>query len=296
MKIVADTIAALGRPTLMRAIGADASSRALIARWLHGDANIELEPSDAVRVLLSLRGGHVVRQGHGIGSSSNIVAGSVSVFAAETTTDMEIEGEADVVQIFIDPTCLEEVIGGDAALIPCFDTHDSELQACSLQLLVAAQAYDPDNDLLMESALWRLVEHLVKGAPSYRRERWIGGLTHRAMRRVEELISDRLVTGAAPSIMELATSAGLSVNHFIRAFKRSTGHTPHQHVIARRIECAMDLLRRPEGSVAEVSSSVGYASPSHFVASFRRRLGVTPGTYRAATVNRPITSVHSLRP
>jgi AraC family transcriptional regulator len=298
MKIVAATIAGLGRPTLMRAIGRDQSSRALIARWKHGDVNLELGASDAVRVAISLRGGHVIRQGHGIGHSTTIHPGSVSVWTVGTTTDLEIEGEADVVQIFVDPTCFEEVIGGDSLHIPFFDNHDPELQTRILQLLVAAYAPDPDNDLLMESELWRLVEHLVAGHPSYRRERWIGGLAHDAMRRVEELISYRLTTTEpGPSVVELATLAGLSVHHFIRAFKRSTGNTPHQHVMARRIECAMDLLRRPDGSVAEVSSSVGYASPSHFVASFRRRLGVTPGTYRAAVVNRaePLNSAYSPR-
>jgi AraC family transcriptional regulator len=249
-----------------------------------------------VRVILSLRGGHVVRQGRTVGSSQTVAAGAVSVFAAGTTTDLEIEGEADVVQVFIDPTCLDEVIGGDSACVPSFNHHDPELQAGALQLFVAAHVHDPDNDLLMESALWRLVEHLVKRTPSYRRERWIGGLAHCAMRRVEELISDRLGTAeTTPSIVELATSAGLSVHHFIRAFKRSTGNTPHQHVMARRIECSMNLLRRPEGSVAEVAHRLGYASPSHFVASFRRRMGVTPGTYRAAVVNKTEPAIRSAR-
>ena len=68
MKIVGETIARLGLPTLMRAIGPDRSSRALIARWKHGDMNLELRASDAVRVAISLRGGHVIRQGHGVGS------------------------------------------------------------------------------------------------------------------------------------------------------------------------------------------------------------------------------------
>jgi AraC family transcriptional regulator len=134
----------------------------------------------------------------------------------------------------------------------------------------------------MESALWRLVEHLVRRTPAYRRERWVGGLAHRAIRRVEEVISDRLGTAETPSIAELASSAGLSVHHFIRAFRRSTGYTPHQHVMRRRIECAMNMLRRRECSIAQVSGSLGYASPSHFVASFRRGMGVTPGAYRAA--------------
>jgi AraC family transcriptional regulator len=297
MKIIADTTAAVGRPIFIRSVGPERGSRASVARWQYGDTQLRLDASDAVRVVLSLRGGHVVR--HGAGSSRSVGAGSLCVFAAETTTDLEIEGETDVVQIFIDPTCLDEVTGGADTSVLSFDRHDPELRAGTLQLLVAAHAQDPDNNLPMESALWRLVEYLVRRTPSYRRERWIGGLAHCAMRRVEELIADWLTTAeTAPSIVELAASAGLSVHHFIRAFKRSTGNTPHQYVMARRLEGSMDLLRRPEGSVAEVAYRVGYASPSHFVASFRRTMGVTPGAYRAAVVNRvqpAINAAHSLR-
>lgn len=288
MKIIADTTAAVGRPMFIRAIGPECSSRASVARWQYGDTQLRLDTSDAVRVILSLRGGHVVR--HGAGNSQSVRAGGVCVFAAETTTDMEIEGETDVIQLFIDPTCLDEVTGGDDPGVLSFDRHDPELRAGTLQLFVAAHAQDPDNSLLMESAVWRLVEYLVRQTPSYRREQWIGGLAHCSMRRVEDLISHWLATAeTAPSIVELAASAGLSVHHFIRAFKRSTGSTPHQYVMARRLECSMDLLRRPEGSVAEVAYSVGYGSPSHFVASFRRKMGVTPGAYRAAVVNRPLS-------
>lgn len=284
MRILTDMIAVIGPPTLIRAIGPVCGSRASVVRWQHRGAQIRLDASDAVRVTLALRGGHVLRQGRGVGNSQRMAAGSVSVFAAKTTTDLEIEGETDVAQIFIGPSCFEEVMGGAACTSP-FEYHDPELRAGASQLFVAARAHDPDNDLLMESALWRLVEHLVRRTPAYRRERWIGGLAHRAIRRVEELISDRLGTGETPSIAELASSAGLSVHHFIRAFKRSTGYTPHQHVMRRRIEGAMNMLRRPECSVAEVSGRLGYASPSHFVASFRRGMGVTPGTYRAAVVS-----------
>ncbi len=108
-----------------------------------------------------------------------------------------------------------------------------------------------------------------------------------AMRRVDELITSRLDSGdvRAPSLGDLAAAAGMSVSHFIRAFRQSTGATPHQHVLTRRIERAMGLLAQPDHSVAEVANSTGYASPSHFVASFRQRLGVTPGTYREAVLN-----------
>jgi AraC family transcriptional regulator len=288
MKIIADTTAAVGRPVFIRAIGPERISRASVARWQYGDTQLRLDTSDAVRVILSLRGGHVVR--HGAGSSRRVGAGSVYVFAAETPTDLEIEGKTDVVQIFIDPSCIDEVTGGDDTGVLSFDNHDPALRAATLQLFVAAHSQDPDNDLLMESALWRLVEYFVRRTPAYRRERWIGGLAHNAMRRVEELISAWLATAeTAPSIVELAASAGLSVHHFIRAFKRSTGNTPHQYVMARRLERSMDLLRGSKGSVAAVACSLGYASSSHFVASFRRTMGVTPGAFRTAV------AAHSLR-
>jgi AraC family transcriptional regulator len=285
MKIIADTTAAVGRPVFTRAIGPERISRASVVRWQFRDTELRLDTSDAVRVVLSVSGGHIVRQG--TGSSRRVGAGSVCVFAAETPTDLEIEGKTDVVQIFIDPSCIDEVTGGDGAGALSFDYYDPELRAGALQLFVAAYAQDPDNNLLMESALCRLVEYLVKRAPTYRRERWIGGLAHSAMRRVEELISAWLASPeTAPSLVELAASAGLSVHHFIRAFKRSTGSTPHQYIMTRRLERSMDLLRRSEGSVTAVADCLGYSSSSHFVASFRRIMGVTPGAFRAAVVNR----------
>ena len=104
------------------------------------------------------------------------------------------------------------------------------------------------------------------------------------IRRVESLIAEALNSYASgsPNLAELAATARLSVNQFIRAFRRATGTTPHQLVMVRRCERAMDLLRQPTLTVADVSDAAGYSSPAHFVAAFRQRLGVTPGAYQRA--------------
>jgi AraC family transcriptional regulator len=283
VKALAETIAALGHPQFIRSIGPSEDPPAIVARWKHGDAHVETNAADAVRVCLSLRGGHTVRQVRGSQAARTIIGGSVSVFAPDRYSHLQIEGQADVVQIFIDPAYLNEAVGLHVVYEPSFDFHDAELQAAALRLFVSARGGGPDDGLLMESSLWRIVEHLVaRNKPRRRR----GGMGLGAIRRVDELITSRLDSGdvRAPSLGDLAAAAGMSVSHFIRAFRHSTGATPHQHVLTRRIERAMGLLAQPEHSVAEVADSTGYASPSHFVASFRQRLGVTPGTYREAVL------------
>lgn len=287
MKVVAETIAALGHPLLLRTIGSDAGPQALIGRWQHGDARVETEALGALRVVLVLGGGQTVRHGRGHQAARAVVAGSVGVFAADTYSNVQIEGYADVVQIFIDPACLNEAAGSRFVCAPSFDLHDAQLQAAALRVFVGAREEGPDGELLMETGLWQIVEYLIERQTPDRLKRPMGGMSHGAMRRVEALIADRLNAAdtRAPSIGDFAGAARMSASHFIRAFKQSTGATPHQHVMARRIERAMDLLARPTSSIAEVADSTGYASPSHFVASFRHRLGMTPGTYRRAVLD-----------
>jgi AraC family transcriptional regulator len=282
MKAFAETVAALGRPILARNIGEDIP--ALVARWKHGDARVETSAPDAVRVCLSLRGGHTVRQVQGSQPARTIVGGSVGVFAPDRLSDVQIEGQADIVQIFIDPAYLDEAAGSRVVCEPSIVFNDAELQAAALRLFVSARGGGQDDGLLMETTLWRIVEHLVVHHARHGLKRLRGGIASGAMRRVDGLIDNRFDAHdmRPPTLGDMARAAGMSVSHFIRAFRQTTGATPHQHVLTRRIERAMGLLAQPECSVAEVADSTGYASPSHFVASFRQRLGMTPGAYRHA--------------
>ena len=286
MKAISETELALGLPILLRRIGPSAGPLASVARWKHGDCRVETNAADAVRVCLSLRGGHSVRHGRDQ-TATRIVGGSVRILAADRYSDIQITGQADVIQIFIDPEYLNEHAGSHVICDPSVGFTDSELQSAALGVFMAARGSYPDDVLQMEVAFWRIVELLAtrysRGAIKTLR----GGLAPGSLRRIEQLIAERLEDNNMQplSIDEIARAARMSVSHFIRAFRQSTGATPHQHVLTRRIEKAMGLLARPDSSVAEIADSTGYASPAHFVASFRQRLGMTPGTYRQAVLN-----------
>jgi AraC family transcriptional regulator len=102
--------------------------------------------------------------------------------------------------------------------------------------------------------------------------------------RTQELIEANL--GREISLGELARAAGLSRFHFLRSFKRSTGETPYQYVLRRRIETAQTMLREQAMSVEAVAAAVGFSSSTRFIRAFRLKTGVTPGTYRSAAAQK----------
>jgi AraC-like DNA-binding protein len=82
-------------------------------------------------------------------------------------------------------------------------------------------------------------------------------------------------------LAELAKVAGLSRSHFIRAFRRETGLTPHAYLLDRRFRAARRLLEHGEPP-GEVAAACGFFDQSHLNRVFKARMGVTPGAFRAA--------------
>jgi AraC-like DNA-binding protein len=89
------------------------------------------------------------------------------------------------------------------------------------------------------------------------------------------------------TIEQLARMAGLSVFHFIRAFRAAHGQTPHQFLRDRRLERAKELLVTTAMPVTEVCAAVGFQSLGSFSTLFRKSTGETPAAYRAARRRRP---------
>jgi len=82
------------------------------------------------------------------------------------------------------------------------------------------------------------------------------------------------------TLADVAARAGLSVRTLNRRFHELTGQTPMQWVTGLRIRRAQELLETTGHGVDRIAHLVGFASPAHFRAQFKRLCGVAPHTYR----------------
>jgi transcriptional regulator GlxA family with amidase domain len=105
-----------------------------------------------------------------------------------------------------------------------------------------------------------------------------GGLAPWQLRRATEMFRSDLTENL--KLQCVAEACRLSGNHFARAFRASTGISPHRWVIGKRIEKAQDLLVGSFVPLAEIALICGFADQSHFSRVFRVIRGVSPGAWR----------------
>ena len=79
---------------------------------------------------------------------------------------------------------------------------------------------------------------------------------------------------------QIASEFGLSVSHFSRAFRISTGQPPHQWLLRQRVEAAKQLMTVRDLALAEIAISAGFANQSHFTRVFSAVVGVSPAAWR----------------
>lgn len=81
-------------------------------------------------------------------------------------------------------------------------------------------------------------------------------------------------------VSDLAAVVGLLPNRFALAYTACTGQSPHQFVMAQRLQRAEALLQNGQVPLSEVAADCGFASQQHLTQVMRKRLGVTPARYR----------------
>lgn len=86
--------------------------------------------------------------------------------------------------------------------------------------------------------------------------------------------------GSNSPVERMARRSGLAERSFKRRFRRATGLTPIQYVQELRLDEAKRQLERTKRAIDDIAWDVGYEDPAYFRRLFKRRVGITPGTYR----------------
>jgi len=82
------------------------------------------------------------------------------------------------------------------------------------------------------------------------------------------------------SIKSLSDKACMSEASFYRLFKRELGISPNDFILNEKINKAKILLAQPGGKVASIGYEVGFNDANYFIRTFKKLVGITPGTYQ----------------
>ena len=117
---------------------------------------------------------------------------------------------------------------------------------------------------------------------------WLGAQLRRpearpvnpAVRWVAGRIAD---SGGSRPIAALRAQTGLTDTRLIALFREQVGVTPKRLARIHRLDRALTLLSREDGTLASVAHRAGYFDQPHMNAEFREMAGLTPRAFLAAS-------------
>ncbi len=105
-----------------------------------------------------------------------------------------------------------------------------------------------------------------------------GRLTQAQLNRLSAFFAN--CGGRRLSVAEMADVVGLSESWFGTVFRQTTGKTPLQWQLSRRIDLASKLLTETTLSIAAISAQLGFTDQAHMTKVFRGVTGDTPAAWR----------------
>jgi AraC-like DNA-binding protein len=99
----------------------------------------------------------------------------------------------------------------------------------------------------------------------------------RKIKIAKDLILKRMQN--PPTLSELALEVGLNEFRLKMGFKEVYGNTVYGFLLDHKMEHARLMLDNDQHKINEVAFALGYNNPSHFIAAFKKKYGVTPKQY-----------------
>jgi AraC-like DNA-binding protein len=100
------------------------------------------------------------------------------------------------------------------------------------------------------------------------------------IQKAKQILIERMAE--PPTLTELSNMINLPLAHLKDGFKHIYGETVYAYLLSYKMEYARKLLATKKYNIAEVSFEVGYSTPSHFIAAFKKKFGATPKRYMSS--------------
>jgi AraC-like DNA-binding protein len=166
----------------------------------------------------------------------------------------------------------------DFRIAPCTPIADAAMHHLGTSLLPAFERPAEVSRLFIDHVALAAAGHLLQVYAGLQARPQRGGLAPWQRKRAEEMLAGS-VRKDLP-LASLAAECRLSVSHFTRAFRQSTGLPPHRWLLKFRVEAAKSILCDTCLPLDEIARSCGFADQSHFTRVFSRLTGQAPGAWR----------------
>jgi AraC family transcriptional regulator len=213
-------------------------------------------------------------------------AGHLSILPPDSDTRWVFDEPGDVALVFLNrqlfDRAVHECVDRDpdhVEIVPRFIIRDLVLERIAHRLL--KEITEPgatrllSDQLALELASHFInrhsnVEHRPDGEPSR-------SIRPSRLKRAEDFMLSNLQIEM--SLEDIANAAGMSLFHFAKAFRQTTGRTPHKFLTEQRLLHARSLLHNRNLSIGQIAKAVGL-SHGRFTAVFGREMKMTPSEFR----------------
>jgi AraC family transcriptional regulator len=163
---------------------------------------------------------------------------------------------------------------------PCLGSKDRVMYGLASALLDHVERANERSALFIDHVALAFFAHVISayGAAAVPDDLTSGKLSPWQLRRALDFLAAHL--GDDPTIAQLARECGLSSGYFARAFRQTSGVTPHQWLIRKRVEQARGLLLGNGLGLADIALACGFVDQSHFSRVFAKFEGDSPGKWR----------------
>jgi AraC family transcriptional regulator len=212
--------------------------------------------------------------------------GSTFLYDLRRSTNAEIHSSFDNIRFYVSQASLDELAYDQGVRLtkelssPSLSCRDRVMYGLANALLDHVELASERSALFIDHVALAFFAHIMSayGDAAVPDDVMSGGLSPRQLRRALDFLSAHL--NDDPGVADLARECGLSSGYFSRAFRRTTGVTPHQWLIRRRVERARQLLLGNGLELADIAVVCGFVDQSHFTRVFTKLEGDSPGRWR----------------
>ncbi|WP_426129012.1 helix-turn-helix domain-containing protein [Pararhizobium sp. PWRC1-1] len=148
----------------------------------------------------------------------------------------------------------------------------------ALAKLLADEIRNPSKHAVYAESLAGSIVAGLLDIPAETDEKAAGRLTQAQMNKLQSHIERR--GDYRMTVADMAATVDLSESWFASVFKQTTGKSPLQWQLSKRIDQAKQLLGEGDLPVATIAAQLGFSDQAHLTRVFRQISGETPAAWR----------------